>query len=86
MASEYDAVLELIAGHPGASRDELCELSRDRDRALDPDDVDDLVDDALAREDALEANGSHWVTRTGRFAPDEYDHPLTGEWRDNESI
>jgi len=31
---------------------------------------------------ALEANEHYWVMRTGRFAPSEYDHPLTGEWRD----
>jgi len=82
--SEYDALLEVIAAHPGASRNELRELAGDVDRAIDPDAVDDLLDDALAREDVLEANGSHWVMRTGRFHPDEYDHPLTNEWRDGE--
>lgn len=79
MASKYDALLEMIAAHPGASRDELRELARDGDR-LDAEDVDARLDNALAREDALEANGSHWVMRTGQFAFDEYDHPSTGEW------
>mgnify|MGYP005862047507 CR=1 FL=1 len=79
--SEYDALLDVLATHPGASGGELRELAGDADRAIDPNAVDDLLDDALAREDALEANGSHWVMRTGRFHPDEYDHPLTGEWR-----
>ena len=39
---------------------------------------------SLAREDALEANERYWVMRTGRFVPSEYDHPMTGEWRDDE--
>jgi len=82
--SEYDALLDVLAAHPGASRGELRELAADTEHAIDLDAVDDLLDDALAREDAIEANGSHWVMRTGRFASNEYDHPLTGEWRDDE--
>lgn len=82
MTSEYDALLEVIAAHPGASREELRELASDANR-LDAAVVDDRLDDELTREDALEANGSHWVMRTGRFAFDEYDHPSTGEWRDS---
>ena len=81
MTSEYDALLELIAAHPGASREELRELAGDHDR-LDVDVVDELLDDALAREDALEASGHYWVMRTGRFHPEEYDHQSTGAWRD----
>lgn len=81
---EYNALLDLLAAHPGADRNELREVAGDDDR-LDPDGVDDLLDDALAREDALEANEHYWVMRTGRFAPSEYDHPLTGEWR-NDSL
>ena len=81
--SEYDALLDLLAAHPGADRDELRELAGDGDH-LDPDAVDDLLDDALAREDALEVGDYYWVMRTGRFHPDEYDHPLTGEWRDRD--
>jgi len=80
--TEYDALLDLIAAHPGADRDEIhADLAGDTDRP-DADAVDDCLDDALAREDALEANEHYWVMRTGRFAPSEYDHPLTGEWRD----
>jgi hypothetical protein len=78
--SEYDALLDLLAAHPGADRDELRELAGDDDR-LDADAVDELLDDALAREDALEVGDHYWVMRTGRFHPDEYDHPMTGEWR-----
>ena len=48
MAGEYDALLELIAAHPGASRDELRDLAADADR-LDAEDVDARLDDALAR-------------------------------------
>ncbi|WP_123619190.1 hypothetical protein [Halorubrum sp. CSM-61] len=80
--TEYDALLDLLAAHPGADRDELRELADAADR-LDTDAVDDLLDNALAREDALEANEHYWVMRTGRFAPSEYDHSLTGEWRDD---
>ncbi|MFD1572499.1 hypothetical protein [Halorubrum laminariae] len=80
--TEYDVFLDLLAGHPGASRSELRELAGDTDR-LDADAVDDLLDHALVREDAVEANGSHWVMRSGRFHPDEYEHPLTGEWRED---
>jgi len=80
---EYDALLDLIAAHPGASREELRELAGDDDR-LDVEVVDDCLDDALARDDALEASGPHWVMRTGRFYPSEYDHPMTGEWRDQD--
>ena len=83
--SEYDALLDVIAAHPGVSRGELRELAGDVDLAIDPDAVDNLLDDALAREDVLEANGSHWVMRAGRFHPDEYDHPSTGEWRDRDT-
>ncbi|VTT86240.1 hypothetical protein DM2_2278 [Halorubrum sp. DM2] len=83
--SEYDALLNVIAAHPGASRKELRELAGDAERAIDPDTVDDLLDDALAREDALEASGSYWVMRTGRFHPDEYGHPITNEWQ-NETL
>jgi len=82
MASEYDALLDLIAAHPGASRRELRELAGDDDH-LDTAVVDDHIDDALDREDVLEANEHFWVIRTARFAPSEYDHPLTGEWRDD---
>ena len=81
--TEYEALLDLIAAHPGADRDELRELAGDDDR-LSADAVDDRLDDALARADALEANEHFWVMRTGRFHPDEYDHPLTGEWRDRD--
>ncbi|MFC5136540.1 MULTISPECIES: hypothetical protein [Haloferacaceae] len=63
------------------SRGELRELAADAVRDLDPDDVDALLHDAIDCEDALEANGSHWVMRTGRFATAVYDHPSTGEWR-----
>lgn len=80
--SEYAAFLDLLAAHPGASRKELRELARDSDCAVAPDAVDDLLDDAIAREDAIEANDHYWVMRTERFAPDEYDHPLSGEWRE----
>lgn len=41
-----------------------------------------LVEEALALEDALKANGLHWVTRTGRFVPTDCGHSLTGWWRD----
>jgi len=82
--SEYDALLDVIAAHPGASRGELRELAGDAEREIDPEAVDDLLNTALASEDALEANGSHWVMRTGRFYPTEYDHPITNEWRDDE--
>lgn len=81
--TEYEVLLDLIAAHPGASRREIRELAGDADN-LATDAVAELLDDALAHEDALEANGSHWVMRTGRFAPDDYDHPLTGEWREDE--
>lgn len=54
--TEYNALLDLIAAHPGVDR-----------------------------EDALETNGSHWVMRQGRFHPDEYDHPLTREWRERDT-
>ena len=79
--SEYDALLDVIAAHPGASRSELRELAGDDDHP-DADVVDEHLDDAPAREDALEANGHYWIMRTGRFHPDEYDHPMTGEWRE----
>lgn len=82
MMTEYDVFLDLLAGHPGASRSELRELTA-ADYRLDPDAVNDLLDDALVREDVLEANDHYWVMRTGRFAPEEYDHPLTGEWHDD---
>ena len=81
--SEYDALLEVIAAHPGASREELRELASDANR-LDAAVVDDRLDDELTREDALEANERYWVMRTGRVGPSEYDHPMTGEWRDDE--
>ena len=80
--TEYERLLDLIAAHPGASLAELRGLAGDDDR-LDADAVDKLVDDALARDDALEANEHYWVMRTGRFHPEEYDHPMTGEWRDD---
>ena len=82
LMSEYDALLDVIAAHPGASREELRELVGDDDRAVAPEAVDGLLNDALAREDVLEANEHYWVMRAGRFHPDEYDHPSTGEWRD----
>ena len=81
--SEYDILLDVIAEHPGASRNELRVLVDGDDHAVDPDAVDNLLDNALDRGDVLEANGSHWVMRTGRFHPDEYDHLSTGEWRDD---
>ncbi|PAU80866.1 hypothetical protein CK500_15180 [Halorubrum salipaludis] len=80
---KYDRLLDLIAAHPGADLDELHELADDAD-GLDAASVDDCLDNALAREDALEANEHYWVMRTGRFHPDEYDHPMTGEWRDRD--
>ena len=79
---EYERLLDLIAAHPGASLDELRELAGDDDH-LDAAAITEQVEEALAREDTLEANGSYWVMRTGRFHPDEYDHPLTGEWRED---
>lgn len=76
--TEYNALLDFLAAHPGADRNELRELAGDDDR-LDPDGVDHLLDDAL------EANEHYWVMRTGRFAPSKYDHSMTGEWR-NDSL
>ena len=78
---EYDALLDLIAAHPGATREELAELALDVE-GVDPGVVDDRLDDAVEREDAIEAGDRYWIMRSGRFHPDVYDHPLTGEWRE----
>ncbi len=51
---KYDRLLDLLAVHPGADRDELRELADDADD-LNPGAVDNLLDDAFAREDALGA-------------------------------
>ena len=58
--TEYNTLLDLLAAHPGADRDELRELAGDADR-LDSEAVDDLLDDALDREDALEANEHYLI-------------------------
>lgn len=56
--SEYDAFLNLLAAHPGAARDELRELASEHDR-LNAAAVDDYLNNALARKEALEANDSY---------------------------
>jgi len=64
--TEYDALLDLIAAHPGADRDEIHDP---RATPIAPMlTLSTTASMTLAREDALEANEHYWVMRTGRFA------------------
>jgi hypothetical protein len=77
--AEYDVLLDLIVAHPGATRDELGKLALNVE-GVDPGVVDDRLDDAVERDDAIEAGGRYWIMRAGRFHPDVYDHPESGSW------
>ncbi len=70
----YDRFLELVAENPALEAEELVEMATDEGYAAD--DAREWLEAALEAEDVIEFDGKHWVVRKGRFAYDEYDHPV----------
>jgi len=70
----YDRMLELVAENPALEAEELVEKATDED--FPAGEAREWLEDALEAEDVIEFDGKHWVVRIGRFAYDEYDHPV----------
>jgi len=70
----YDRLLELVAENPAQEAEELVEMASEE--GYDSDDAEEWLETALEAEDVIEFDGKHWVVRKGRFAYDEYDHPV----------
>lgn len=74
MIEASDRVLDIVAENPGITREEFLEAAVDRGISSD---AEELLRQAIDREDVLEFDGRYWVMRKGRFAFTEYDHPET---------
>jgi len=70
----YDRLLELIADNPAQKEEELVEMATEEGYAANEARV--WLQDVLAAGDVIEFDGKHWVVRNGRFAYDDYDHPV----------
>ena len=75
MTEEYDQVLEVVAENPGATLEEITDLTRDR--GITSTSIPDFVSTAVSNDDLLKADGRYWVMRTGKYRWDRYDHPET---------
>jgi len=70
----YDRLLDLIADNPAQKEEELVEMATEEGYAAN--EARGWLQDALEEEDVIEFDGKHWIVRKGRFAYDEYDHPV----------
>jgi len=71
----YDRMLELVAENPANEAEELVEMATDE--GFNADQVRCWLEDALAAEDVIKFDGKYWVVRKGKFAYDDYDHPVS---------
>jgi len=70
----YERLLELVAENPGLEAEELIEMVTDEEFMVD--EVEEWLENALVANDVIEFDDNHWVVRWGRFAYEEYDHPV----------
>jgi hypothetical protein len=73
MTEEYNQVLEVVAENPGATIEEITNLTRDR--GISNTNIPALVLMAVSNDDLLEFDGRHWVMRTGKYRFHRYNHP-----------
>jgi len=67
-------MLELVAENPALEAEELIEKATDEGYVAG--DAEEWLESGLESEDVIEFDGKHWVVRKGKFAYDEYDHPV----------
>lgn len=72
-SDDVDAIVALVAEHPGRTADDRAELVEEPEG--DPEHVRELLETALERGLVIEADSTYWVMRTGTYAYAEYDHP-----------
>jgi len=70
----YDRLLELVAQNPALEAEELVDSAVEE--GIDAEQAEEFLNHALAEEDVIEFGGKHWIVRKGRFAYEEYDHPV----------
>ena len=75
MTEGYNHVLEIVAQNPGATLEEITDLTRDY--GITSTSIPDLVSTAVSNDDLLKADGRYCVIRTGKYRWDRYDHPET---------
>lgn len=65
----YNEIVEIVAENPGAGADDISDFAVDRgiDSGLE-----ELFDEAVDREDIVEADDKYWVMRKGEYA---FEHP-----------
>jgi hypothetical protein len=70
----YDRMVELVAENPALEAGELVEMMEEE--GFDADDARQWLQEALGAHDVIEFGDKHWVVRKGKYAFDEYDHPV----------
>ncbi|QHS17945.1 hypothetical protein GWK26_12735 [haloarchaeon 3A1-DGR] len=72
-SDDVDAIVELVAEHPGRTADDLADVVNEEEIA--PDRTQELLETALERDLILETDSKYWVIRKRKYAYDKYDHP-----------
>lgn len=75
MSEEYGQILDVVAENPGATVEEITDLTRDRD--ITDTDIPYLLSEAVINDDLLEFDGRYWAMRTDKYRFHRYDHPET---------
>ncbi|MFC6613682.1 hypothetical protein ACFQAS_01695 [Halopenitus salinus] len=72
-SDDVDAIVELVAEHPGCTTDELVDVVDEKEVASEQ--ARELLEIALRHNRVLEADSKYWAIRKGEYAFQEYDHP-----------
>jgi len=73
--SGYETVLQIVAENPGVDIDDFQEIVVDH--GGDPDAAVELLEQAVASEDVVQADGKFWIVRKGQYAYSEFPHETT---------
>lgn len=69
-----ETVVELVAQSLGSTIEDLEDL--DEEHSFNPAQLREALDAALDQDLVIEMAEKYWVMRTGKYAFDEYDHPV----------
>jgi hypothetical protein len=70
----YDRLLELVAENPAQEAEELVDMATAEGYTAE--ETREWLEEALEANDIIEFDDKHWVVRKGKFAYDEFDHPV----------
>lgn len=73
--SSYEAILRIVAENPGLDLTEFRE--RVAERGENSDTAVESLEQAVASEDVVKADGKFWIVRNGQYAYSEYPHETT---------